>query len=385
MTKYLKIAVPDDFDLDTDKFAFELVGTTRADSNSELRRTYTVDIWQPKYTQVLDHGYIGLKDFMGDDDAVVEAARTSYGKGTTRKSTDAGLIRYLMRHRHTTPFEMLEFKFHVKAPLFVFRQWHRHRTANINEYSARYSELDGDMYVPAPEHIAPQSKDNKQGRGGVMSDRNKEAVRVAIEQANRDAYQNYQYLLGKTRSPSDSLNHCRLQCENAALEAMRERRAMDPEWKPTPDEMDAIIDEYFTASDLMFTDSEFVEDQGLARELARMVMPVNVYSQMYWKCDLHNIFRFIGLRSDPHAQYEIRAYSDAMLELIRPLAPLCTAAFLDYEANGARFSANEIDVIRALVNDANSSVITELAVTMMRERGSSDREIDEFLKKITAR
>ena len=210
---------------------------------------------------VLDHGFVRVIDYMGDDAAIVQAARVSYGRGTRRVSEDAGLIRYLMRHRHSTPFEMCEIKYHVKLPIFVARQWIRHRTANVNEYSARYSILDREFYIPAPEHLAAQSAVNRQGRGDVLAgDEAAQVLDLLREDATR-CYDHYAEMLNEdaTGAPRDPSR------------------------------------------------------QGLARELARMNLTLNTYTQWYWKIDLHNLFHFLSLRADAHAQYEIRVYAEAML------------------------------------------------------------------------
>jgi thymidylate synthase (FAD) len=211
---------------------------------------------------VLDHGFVRVIDYMGDDSAIVQAARVSYGAGTRHVSNDEGLIRYLMRHWHSTPFEMCEVKFHVKLPVFVARQWIRHRTANVNEYSARYSILDREFYIPAPEHLAAQSTTNNQGRGEVLA--GPEAARVLdlLKTDAARAYDHYEEMLSQDGQA------------------------------------------------------------GLARELARMNLPANIYTQWYWKTDLHNLFHFLRLRADPHAQYEIRAYAEAMLDITAAWVPL---------------------------------------------------------------
>ncbi len=247
---------------------------------------------------VLDHGFVRVIDYMGDDAAVVQAARVSYGRGTRKVSEDAGLINYLMRHRHTTPFEMCEIKYHVKLPIFVARQWIRHRTANVNEYSARYSVLDREFYIPSPEHLAAQSASNRQGRGEVLE--GDDAARV-LEFLKADAarcYESYERLLNQRD-------------DGSAIEPGR---------------------------------------QGLARELARMNLPVNIYTQWYWKCDLHNLLHFLALRADPHAQYEIRAYAEAMLETVRRWVPLCYAAFEDHVMTGTRLSGKGLAVVRRLLD-----------------------------------
>jgi thymidylate synthase (FAD) len=246
---------------------------------------------------VLDHGFVRVIDYMGDDGAIVQAARVSYGRGTRRVSEDQGLINYLMRHRHTTPFEMCEIKYHVKLPIFVARQWIRHRTANVNEYSARYSILDNEFYIPEPEHLAAQAKTNRQGRGAVLD---AEAARHVLDLLRADAeraYAGYSTLLNE-----DTLD-----------------RPRDPA-RP-----------------------------GLARELARMNLSLNFYTQWYWKTDLHNLLHFLSLRADPHAQYEIRAYAEAMLETVNRWVPMAYKAFLEYRMNAATISATGLAVIRRLL------------------------------------
>jgi len=247
---------------------------------------------------VLDHGFIRVIDYMGDDAAIVQAARVSYGKGTKQLRGDAGLINYLLRHRHTTPFEMCEIKFHVKLPVFVARQWIRHRTANVNEYSARYSVLDREFYIPSPEHLAAQSQSNRQGRGELLE--GAEAARV-LDILKSDAAQCY-----------------------AHYEEMLNMRADG-----------SVIDE---------------SRNGLARELARMNLPLNVYTQWYWKCDLHNLMHFVSLRADPHAQYEIRAYAEAMLDTLRRWVPVTCEAFLEHAVGGVRLSRGALAVLRRMLD-----------------------------------
>jgi thymidylate synthase (FAD) len=246
---------------------------------------------------VLDHGFIRVIDYMGDDAAIVQAARVSYGRGTRRVSEDAGLIRYLMRHRHSTPFEMCEIKYHVKLPIFVARQWIRHRTANVNEYSARYSVLDREFYIPAPEHLAAQSAVNRQGRGAVLA--GEEAAQV-LELLRADAGRCYDHY-------AEMLN------EDERGEALDPAR------------------------------------QGLARELARMNLTLNTYTQWYWKIDLHNLLHFLSLRADAHAQYEIRAYAGAMLETVHAWVPVAHQAFLDYRLGAATLSAPMLAVVRRML------------------------------------
>ncbi|MBE2278341.1 MAG: FAD-dependent thymidylate synthase [Rhodobacteraceae bacterium] len=236
--------------------------------------------------EVLDHGFIRVVDYMGDDSAIVQAARVSYGAGTKHVSNDAGLIRYLMRHWHSTPFEMCEVKLHVKLPVFVARQWIRHRTANVNEYSARYSILDREFYIPDPAQLAAQSTVNNQGRGAVLQ--GAEAARV-LETLKRDAATAY--------------------------------------------------DHY---EDMLSQEGQ----QGLARELARMNLPMNIYTQWYWKTDLHNLFHFLRLRADAHAQYEIRIYAEAIAATVRDWVPLAFAAFEDYRMGGVTLSSRAISLLK---------------------------------------
>ncbi len=242
---------------------------------------------------VLDHGFVRVVDYMGDDGAIVQAARVSYGRGTRRVSEDAGLIRYLMRHRHSTPFEMCEIKYHVKLPIFVARQWIRHRTANVNEYSARYSILDREFYLPAPEHLAAQSAANRQGRGAVLDET--EAARV-LDILRADAIRTYDHY-------AEMLNEA----------------PHDP------------------------------ARQGLARELARMNLTLNTYTQWYWKTDLHNLLHFLSLRADPHAQYEIRAYAETMLQTLDAWVPAAAAAFRDYRLGAVTLSASMLAALRRML------------------------------------
>ncbi len=235
---------------------------------------------------VLDHGFVRVIDYMGDDAAIVQAARVSYGAGTRHVQNDEGLIRYLMRHWHSTPFEMCEVKFHVKLPVFVARQWIRHRTANVNEYSARYSILDREFYIPEPAHLAAQSTVNNQGRGEVLS--GPEAARV-LDMLKHDAMTAYDH-----------------------YEAMLSQDGQ----------------------------------QGLARELARMNLPMNIYTQWYWKVDLHNLFHFLRLRADAHAQFEIRVYAELMCKIVSDWVPLAYRAFEDYRMGGVTLSARAVAVLK---------------------------------------
>lgn len=253
--------------------------TLRATADGMERHLYVAH-------EVLDHGLVRVIDYMGDDAAITQAARVSYGRGTKHVTNDEGLIRYLMRHWHSTPFEMCEVKFHVKLPVFVARQWIRHRTANVNEYSARYSILDREFYIPAPEHLAAQSTVNNQGRGELLQ--GEEAARV-LDILREDAMRSY--------------------------------------------------DHY---EDMLSQEGQ----AGLARELARMNLPANVYTQWYWKIDLHNLFHFLRLRADAHAQYEIRAYAETMCAITKDWVPLAYGAFEDYRLGGATLSARAIEVLK---------------------------------------
>jgi thymidylate synthase (FAD) len=247
--------------------------------------------------EVLDHGFVRVVDYMGDDAAIVQAARVSYGRGTRRVQDDAGLINYLMRHRHTTPFEMCEIKYHVKLPIFVARQWIRHRTANVNEYSGRYSVLDKEYYLPAPEHLAAQAKSNRQGRDAVLSaDAAAEVLAILKADAER-CHADYERLLNEDAAG-------RVRDESAS---------------------------------------------GIARELARMNLTLNTYTQWYWKIDLHNLLHFLGLRADAHAQYEIRVYAEAMLETVKRWVPITHAAFVDYRLGAFTLSAKALAVVQAML------------------------------------
>ena len=268
----------------------DAIAEQRAQSHTTRRATVAAMedlLYLPQ--PVLDHGFVRVIDYMGDDAAIVQAARVSYGAGTKKARDDAGLIRYLMRHWHSTPFEMCELKLHVKLPVFVARQWIRHRTANVNEYSARYSILDREFYIPAPEQLAAQSTVNNQGRGAVLE--GAEAARV-LEILKADSARSYDH-----------------------YEAMLSQDGQ----------------------------------QGLARELARMNLPANIYTQWYWKVDLHNLFHFLRLRADPHAQYEIRVYAETICRIVADRVPAAWEAFEDYRLGGASLSAKGLDAVRRML------------------------------------
>ena len=264
----------------------------------------------------LDKGFVRLVDSMGGDDAIVQSARVSYGKGTSKVSQDRGLIRYLMRHRHTTPFEMVEFKFHCKMPIFVARQWVRHRTANINEYSLRYSEARDEFYFPDPDHIEFQSTLNKQGRIGEVDEDLKKKVQAYFKEISDRSFEIY--------------------CE--------------------------------------------LNEAGVARELARAILPVNLYTEWYWKNDLHNLLHFIGLRSDGHAQYEIRVFSDAMATYVKEVAPFAWEAYQDYVVKGMRFSKIEQSILERklpdrVLNDIQEDISYQLTASLHANKPREDKDL----------
>ena len=252
---------------------------------------------------ILDHGFIRVVDYMGDDTSIVQSARVSYGKGTKQVSTDKGLIKYLMRHWHSTPFEMCEIKYHIKLPIFIARQWIRHRTANVNEYSARYSILDKEFYLPSSENLAAQSVNNRQGRGEIIDGEQAKEVLGLLKKDAERTYSNYETMLNERYDGSK-------------------------------------IDE---------------NKKGLARELARMNLTLNTYTQWYWKTDLLNLMNFLRLRADSHAQYEIRVYADIMLESLKKWVPITYEAFMDYRVGGTEVSANGKKIIHKLIKGENIS------------------------------
>lgn len=272
---------------------------------------------------VLDHGFVRVIDYMGVDTSIVQAARVSYGKGTKRITEDAGLIKYLMRHRHTTPFEMCEIKFHIKLPMFVARQWIRHRTANVNEYSARYSILENEFYIPKQEHLAAQSHLNRQGRGLILEGEEAERALFLLKRDAAQCYETYRELLNENDEGT-------------------------------------ILDE---------------DKNGLARELARMNLPVNCYTQWYWKVDLHNLMHFLSLRADPTAQYEIRAYADVMIGILEKWLPITYEAFLEYRLEGASISRKGLKAIRKMLKGEKVDP---------KEEGISPREWQEIMDKISS-
>jgi thymidylate synthase (FAD) len=272
---------------------------------------------------VLDHGFVRVIDYMGDDAAIVQAARVSYGKGTKSQRNDRGLIRYLMRHRHTTPMEMCEIKLHVKLPIFVARQWIRHRTANVNEYSARYSILDREFYIPEPGQLAEQSNSNRQGREQPLSSEQAQAVRDILRRDAMTCYDTYTNMINDDGTGEK----------------------IDP------------------------------NAPQVARELARINLGAGYYTQWYWKTDLHNLFHFLSLRAHSHAQYEIQVYAEAIAEMTKLWVPMAFEAFEDYRMGAAHFSTDEVKILRAALDGVS-----------LREflKGSdlSAREVNEFRKKL---
>ncbi len=270
---------------------------------------------------VLDHGFIRVIDYMGDDSSIVQSARVSYGKGTKKVSTDEGLIRYLMRHWHSTPFEMCEIKYHVKLPIFIARQWIRHRTANVNEYSARYSILDKEFYIPAKEQLSAQATNNRQGRGDLITGQQADEVLKILKDDAVRTYDNYEKMLNERFDGT-------------------------------------VIDE---------------KKSGLARELARMNLTLNSYTQWYWKTDLLNLMNFLFLRGDSHAQYEIRVYAEKMLDTVKKWVPITHAAFLDYRVGAAHLSSKGLKIVKSMINGNKVSY---------EDSGLSKREWNELMEVI---
>jgi thymidylate synthase (FAD) len=276
-------------------------------------RNDKADALLDKELPVLDHGFVRLVDYMGSDAAIVQAARVSYGEGTKKVSEDRALIRYLMRQGHTSPFEMVEFKFHVKLPIFVARQWIRHRTASVNEYSGRYSVMKEEFYIPEAKDIRFQSTVNKQGRAEEeVPDELKQHFIDFLKSTHAASYKEYQHLV----------------------------------------------------------------DEGLARELARIGLPLSLYTEWYWKIDLHNLFHFLRLRLDPHAQHEIRQYAKIMADMVKIVCPLAYEAFEDYILNSVTFSAPELKALNENLSDLS------LTKEELVKRGLSRREVDELLEKL---
>ena len=293
----------------------------RASTSTTLRATVpSLEEILYKPLPALDHGFVRVVDYMGDDTAIVQSARVSYGKGTKKISNDKGLIKYLMRHWHSTPFEMCEIKLHVKLPIFIARQWIRHRTANVNEYSARYSILDKEFYIPSVENLASQSQVNKQGRAESLSPEEAEKVITLLKNDAEQTYRNYEVMLNEN------------------------------------------------------SEGETLDDgsMGIARELARMNLTLNTYTQWYWKIDLNNLLHFLALRADAHAQYEIRVYADIILDIVKKWVPVTYEAFEDYRVGGTQLSAKEILILKKIIKGETVDPDAE---------GISKREWGELQKK----
>jgi len=291
--------------------------------NNSTKRVTSPELEKVLYEAipVLDHGFIRVIDYMGDDSSIVQSARVSYGKGTKKVSTDEGLIRYLMRHWHSTPFEMCEIKYHVKLPIFIARQWIRHRTANVNEYSARYSILDKEFYIPAKEQLSAQATNNRQGRGNLITGEQADEVLKILKDDAVRTYENYEKMLNERFDGT-------------------------------------IIDE---------------KKSGLARELARMNLTLNSYTQWYWKTDLLNLMNFLFLRGDSHAQYEIRVYAEKMLDTVKKWVPITHAAFLDYRVGAAHLSSKGLKIVKSMINGNKVSY---------EDSGLSKREWNELMEVI---
>ena len=294
--------------------------------NQQTQQNQTKRVTAPELENILyeaipalDHGFVRVVDYMGNDTSIVQSARVSYGKGTKKVSTDSGLIKYLMRHWHSTPFEMCEIKYHVKLPIFIARQWIRHRTANVNEYSARYSILDKEFYLPAPQNLAAQSQSNRQGRGDVLEGEKAKKVLDLLKGDAEQTYNNYEIMLNERYDGS-------------------------------------TIDENGT---------------GLARELARMNLTLNTYTQWYWKTDLLNLMNFLRLRADHHAQYEIRVYADIMLDTLQRWVPITYEAFMDYRVGGTEVSAKGKVIIQKLLKGKEIN---------LEQSGLSKREWNELME-----
>lgn len=328
-------------------------------------------VWEPQYTNVLNAGFVGIVDYMGDDAAIAEAARTSYAKGTKRVRSEAGLIRYLLKHDHTTPFEMCSIKFHVKCPIFVARQWHRHRTASINEQSGRYSEMSDEFHMPDPSELKPQSKTNKQGRDGELSAADANAILYVMRDINEQAYDAYEYLLGKSPTAHWSHSVARNEAAGRVLESLE----LGSE-RPTKELIDAAL----SRCSVPVIDQSQGEDgdplyPGLARETAREVLPVSLYTQFYWKANLLNTFRFLALRMDPHAQLEIRQYANAMHDLLKPLFPHACKAFDDYWFGAVKLSRMEWEALKSV-----KDLWLDQFLSRLKADGTvSEREVKEFL------
>jgi thymidylate synthase (FAD) len=357
--KYIKVKLPEEVSEYPESVSLTLAGG----------KTVTGEVFKPEYKQVHEHGFVGLVDFMGEDHDVTEAARTSYAKGTKTLRNNRGLIRYLTRKLHTSPIEMVEFKFHVKCPIFIARQWLRHRTASVNEMSARYSELPDVFYVPEIEYLAPQSTLNNQGRGGELSYMEKEAIRLAIDESHVSSFETYEYLLKGKPIPREIMNRV-THLRSEVLKDLREKSDIE-ERTISQEEVDEALNNisYPVLGD---------DYEGLARELARIVVPVSVYTEFYWKIDMHNLFHFLKLRMDSHAQKEIQDYGNVIADLIRDKLPLAWEAFEDYRLNGASMSRMEMNLIKKVFKEVPEEEIRNF----LNDEGCANREVDEFIKEI---
>ena len=296
------------------------INQLKQQKNSTIRPV-SADLEQILYDpiEVLDHGFIRVVDYMGNDNSVVQAARVSYGAGTKKVNADKGLINYLLAHRHTTPFEMCEIKFHIKLPIFIARQWIRHRTASINEYSARYSIMEDEFYIPQIQHLAAQSKINHQGRDeeGNLTAKEQSQVLEILKKDSKNCYDNYLTMINQD-SQGNSIDN---------------------------------------------------DKDGLARELARMNLTLNCYTQWYWKIDLHNLLHFLHLRADSHAQYEIRIYAQKMLDIVKKWVPFTYEAFIKNQQSGKSLSGPALDIIKKLIKGQKVS---------QEDSGLSQREFNEL-------
>lgn len=276
------------------------------------------------YFPVLDHGFVSLVDYMGTDESIERAARVSYGYGTRKASMTRGLIRYLRRHKHTTPSEMVELKFHCCMPMFIARQWIRHRTANVNEYSGRYSLMPMLFYTPEQDQLQTQSKQNNQGRSGSpVSDAHYQRAKAAWEEGRQHSVRTYEWLTG----------------------------------------------------------------QEVARELARIDLPLSTYTQWYWKIDLHNLLHFLTLRIDPHAQWEIQEYGRVMAGMLKRVAPISYEAWIDYDVCGGHVSRMELEALRQLLKPQDNGIVAsgQLSEAELTDAGLSKRELTELLVKLSPR
>lgn len=311
-------------------------------------------IGDDKYLPVLDHGFVGLVDHMGSDADIVSAARVSYGAGTKTVNEDRGLIRYLISHRHTSPIEMAEVKIHVKMPIFIARQWIRHRTASINEYSGRYSLMSDEFYMPDRTDIQPQSKDNKQGRAGKFTDEEINGIEFFLDAAYDHSYKTYQALVKPAAEWGDQ-------------------------------KREVLYDPYSSNEEFALFDENY---PGLTRELSRIALPLATYTEFYWKQDLHNLLHLLKLRRDSHAQAEVRAYADAVYRLIKPLFPLTIEAWEDYVYEGRHLSKMDVALLKDLLqgaSDYGSASLLEGMIAMAggekafaQSRNMSLRELRAF-------